>query len=416
MIIVKPTIPQFAFCVSPYRFPAMVAGYGSGKTFAGILRAITYKLKYPTCDFAYYLPTYDLISRIAFPRFEEMLNAHDIPFEIQKSEKIIDLFGKGKFILRTMDKPERIIGYEVADSLADELDTLPLDKAADVWRKIVARNRQKKPDGSANTIGVATTPEGFRFVYENWKRIPMNGTKIIQASTESNAENLPADYVQTLRDTYPDQMLDAYINGEFVNMTTGSVYSEFDRVLNGCNTVVEADDHTLHIGVDFNVGKMSAAVHVLRDGYPHCVDEFADYLDTPDLIHAIKQKYHDKSVYVYPDASGASRKSQNASESDIAQLEQAGFNVCAEKKNPFIKDRVAAVNKIICKFDERWYKVNSDNCPKTVEGLEKQAYDKNGVPDKDGGFDHMNDAIGYFIAYRYPILYGQAVQTKLKGF
>jgi hypothetical protein len=39
-----------------------------------------------------------------------------------------------------------------------------------------------------------------------------------------------------------------------------------------------------------------------------------------------------------------------------------------------------------------------------VESLEKQAYDKNGEPDKKGGFDHIVDAAGYFIAYRYPLV------------
>jgi hypothetical protein len=39
-----------------------------------------------------------------------------------------------------------------------------------------------------------------------------------------------------------------------------------------------------------------------------------------------------------------------------------------------------------------------------VESLEKQPYDKNGEPDKAGGLDHIVDAAGYFIAYRYPVI------------
>jgi hypothetical protein len=65
-----------------------------------------------------------------------------------------------------MDTPERIIGYEVADSLVDELDMLKTEQARDAWNKIISRNRQKKPDGSLNTVGVGTTPEGFRLVYD----------------------------------------------------------------------------------------------------------------------------------------------------------------------------------------------------------------------------------------------------------
>ena len=30
---------------------------------------------------------------------------------------------------------------------------------------------QKKPDGMTNTVGVGTTPEGFRFVYQQWEML-----------------------------------------------------------------------------------------------------------------------------------------------------------------------------------------------------------------------------------------------------
>ena len=38
-----------------------------------------------------------------------------------------------------------------------------------------------------------------------------------------------------------------------------------------------------------------------------------------------------------------------------------------------------------------------------VEGLEKQAYDKNGEPDKTSGLDHVNDAAGYAVFYKWPV-------------
>jgi hypothetical protein len=43
-------------------------------------------------------------------------------------------------------------------------------------------------------------------------------------------------------------------------------------------------------------------------------------------------------------------------------------------------------------------------CPKSVEDYEQQAYDNNGLPEKDTGHDHRPDALGYFIDYRYPAL------------
>src|SRR5690554_7216264 len=46
----------------------------------------------------------------------------------------------------------------------------------------------------------------------------------------------------------------------------------------------------LYIGMDFNVGKMAAVVHVKRDGLPRAVDEIIDGYDTPDMIRRIKER------------------------------------------------------------------------------------------------------------------------------
>lgn len=399
---VELTGPQYDFVTATDRFPALVAGFGAGKTHAAVTRAIVLKLQYPRQNVAYYLPTYDLVTTIAFPRFIETLEAWGLRYKQNKNDKMLHVEGAGSFIFRTMDAPERIIGYEVADSLVDELDTLPEDKARDAWNKIISRNRQKKPDGSVNTVGVATTPEGYRFVYDRWVRQGGPGYRIIKASTLSNAANLPEGYIDSLRATYPSQLLAAYLDGEFVNLVAGSVYPEFDRTLNASAERIQPGE-TLHVGMDFNVGKMSAVVHVLRGDDPHAVKEYTGVLDTPAMIALLKREHEGHRILVYPDASGASRKSNNASESDIALLKAAGFGVRVNPANPRVKDRVLAVNKLIHSEGVRRYRVNPETCPELVESLEKQAYDKHGEPDKAGGLDHVVDAAGYFIAYRYPI-------------
>lgn len=399
---VELTEPQYEFVTATERFPALVAGFGAGKTHAAVTRALALKLQYPRQNVGYYLPTYDLVTTIAFPRFIETLEAWGIPYRQNKNDKMLHVEGAGSFIFRTMDAPERIVGYEVADSLVDELDTLPEDKARDAWNKIIARNRQKKPDGSANTVGVATTPEGFRFVYDRWVRNAAPGYRIIRASTMSNAANLPEGYIESLRGTYPSQLLAAYLDGEFVNLVAGSVYPEFDRTLNASAEGIQTGE-ALHVGMDFNVGKMSAVVHVLRGDDPHAVKEYTGVLDTPAMIALLKREHEGHRLLVYPDASGNSRKSNNASESDLALLRAAGFGVRVNASNPRVKDRVLAVNKMLASEGVRRYRVNPETCPELVESLEKQAYDKHGEPDKAGGLDHVIDAAGYFIAYRYPI-------------
>lgn len=417
MIQIPLTDPQFEFVTCEDQFPAFVAGFGSGKTHAGIARTMAKKLQYPRQDVGYYLPTYDLVRRIGFPRFSEQLEEMRLRFKPNKADNVIEIEGgdAGTVIFRTLDTPERIIGYEVADSIVDELDTLKEEQAREAWNKIISRNRQKKPDGSLNTVGVATTPEGFRFVYDRWQRNPADGYRIIKASTLSNARNLPAGYIESLRATYPSNLLAAYLDGEFVNLVAGSVYPEFDRKANATSERIRHGEG-LHVGMDFNVGKMSAVVHVLRGDDPHAVMEYTDVLDTPAMAALLRREHEGHAIYVYPDASGNSRKSNNASESDLAILRKAGFTVRVNAANPRVKDRVLAVNKMVHSEGARRYRVNPETCPALVESLEKQAYDKHGEPDKAGGLDHVIDAAGYFIAYRYPIQHRVATVTPLRIF
>lgn len=416
------TGPQLKLVTSPKRYPAMVAGFGAGKTEGLVERGLRLKFEHPETDIAYYLPTYDLVNTIAFPRFEEKLidifgtSSPGRDFKtIKNNTPLIIVKDFGKFILRTMDRPQRIIGYEVGDSLVDELDTLKQKDAEAVWRKILGRNRQKKSNGAVNTVAVGTTPEGFRFVYDRWKKNPPNEEyQIIKASTYSNAHNLPEHYIEDLLADYPSALIAAYIDGEFVNLTSGSVYPNYDRINNRSVELLKPGE-PLHVGMDFNVGKMAAVGFVQRNGNPHAVTELNGLLDTPAMVTAIKNRYPTNPIFIYPDASGDNRKSQNASQTDIAILQQANFIVLNNPANPRVKDRVLCMNIMLAGSSRGKLFVNDSTCPMFAEALEKQAYDEHGEPDKTSGFDHPNDAGGYFMSYRFPVIDGRVIKTKLGG-
>ena len=156
--------------------------------------------------------------------------------------------------------------------------------------------------------------------------------------------------------------------------------------------------------MDFNVTKMAAVVYVRRGETMHAVDEFVNLFDTPAMIEAIKERYPGYEVGVYPDASGENRKSNNASETDLALLRKAGFKVFVNSRNPAVKDRINSMNGMLCNtFSERRLFVNAAKCPHFAKCQERQIYDEHGQPDKKSGFDHMNDAGTYPIAYLFPI-------------
>ena len=359
-------------------------------------------------NIAYYLPTYPLIKMIAYPRFSEVLDNLGVTYKLNKADHVIDVNGK-QIIFRTMDNPDRIVGYEVTDSMVDELDTLPTDKARDCWNRIVARNRQKKE--GKNTVAVGTTPEGYRFVYEQWVKNKTESYEIIKAPTWSNP-HLPEDYVDLLRETYPANLLEAYLEGEFVNLTSGSVYPNFDRGLHDTDMVMR-EHEPVHIGLDFNVYNMAAVIHIIRKGVAYAVAEITGGVDTPAVIKTIQERYPNRPIIIYPDASGSAGSSTGASNSDIKLLKEAGFTINAPRRNGRVKDRVASFNRAL--LDPQGiirYYTNIEQCPTLAIALEQQAYDKNGEPDKTNGMDHILDASGYFVVRQFPIKLKHKSQPK----
>ena len=418
----KLNVPQSRFVALERKYKALVTGFGGGKTWAGCADLAKHFYEFPRVAAGYFAPTYPQIRDIFYPTVEESLYDWGLTVKVRSANHEVSVYrGKtfmGQILCRSMEDPGSIIGFKIGKALVDEIDTMSKEKAQHAWRKIIARMRYNVP-GLANGVSLTTTPEGFRFTYDQFVRAPREHPEVaelyglIQASTYDNEINLPDDYIPSLLSSYPANLIDAYINGQFVNLQTGTVYQAYDRRLNGCSDTAQPGE-ILHIGMDFNVGKMAAVVHVKRNGLPRAVDEIVNGYDTPDMVRKIKERFwkyeggkyaSTRQIFIYPDASGGSRKSVNASETDIALLKAAGFSVKAPAANPPVKDRINAMNGMFCNAEgERRYLVNADMCPTYADCLEQQAWAANGEPDKSTGHDHPVDGGGYFIYSEYPLI------------
>jgi hypothetical protein len=115
------------------------------------------------------------------------------------------------------------------------------------------------------------------------------------------------------------------VHGQFVNLSTRTDYHAFDRHRNGSNETVHPNER-LHIGQDFNVGKMASVVYVERDKKYHAVDEFFGMQDSSHTIELINEKYPKHSKFLYPDVSGNQRHT-SASQTDLSLFTQAGFQI-----------------------------------------------------------------------------------------
>lgn len=408
----------------------LCSGFGGGKSWSAARKVVQLLLLNPGYDGIVTEPTLPLLVKIMYPELEAAFDSAGLRWKFNKQDKIYYVWVKGRktrVLCDSMENYTRLIGVNAAWIVCDEFDTTKMDIALAAFEKLLGRLRV----GKVRQFVIVSTPEGFRAMYHIFVKLADNEKRLIKAKSTDNIHLAP-DYIETMRKNYPAALIDAYINGEFVNLTSGAVYKAFSRTANACNTVIEDDEPELIIGMDFNVTKMAAVVYVRRQRHIpveivdedtgrvqqaieyveeiHAVDEFVKLYDTPAMIDAIFERYptfaEQGRINVYPDSSGKSRKTVNASKSDIALLEEAGFTVTYDSTNPPVKDRIMAMNAMMCNgAGVRRYFINVDACPNTTECLEQQVYDpKTGEPDKKAGVDHQNDAAGYPVVHIFPVL------------
>jgi hypothetical protein len=343
-------------------------------------------------------PTGPLIRDIWQSDFDDFLEAYDIPYTFRASplpEYMLHLpGGDTKILCRSFENWQRIIGINAAWILTDEIDTVAPAIANKAFPKILGRLRA----GNVRQFAAASTPEGFRWMWQTFASEDgksRSDRRLIKMRTQDNPY-LPADFIERLEANYDPQLLKAYLGGEFVNLTTGQVYDRFNRAKHV--TAIEAPSYRepLRIGVDFNVGNMSAVIAYRNGKTLQVFDEISGAHDTDALAQTIKARYPDHRIYMYPDASGGNR-STNASQTDIAILESYGMSNQSPRANPPVRDRVAAMQALM-ENGKGEIRLHIDHsCHKLIECLELQSYSERGEPDKDGGYDHMNDAIGYLV-------------------
>jgi hypothetical protein len=374
------------------------AGYGAGKTRALCAKAVMLAAANQGFIGAVMEPTGPLIRDIWQNDFEQFLEAYDIPYTFRASplpEYMLHLpGGDTKILCRSFENWSRIIGLNLAWVLADEIDTVTPSIANKAFPKILGRLRS----GNVRQFGAASTPEGFRWMWTTFgseQAKDRQDRKLIKMRSSDNP-HLPPDFIERLEANYDPNLLKAYLEGEFVNLTTGVIYDRFDRTKHIISSLPNTDREPLRIGVDFNVGNMSAIIGVKLGSSLLVIDEISGAHDTDALAQQIKARYPDRRIYIYPDASGGNR-STNASQTDIQILESYGMSNQSPRANPPVRDRVAAVQALLENGKGQVRLQVSHTCKRLIECLELQCYTEKGDPDKDAGHDHMNDALGYLV-------------------
>ena len=198
---------QNTFIRTKDKFPALVAGYGSGKTVAMCLKAILECGRNPNKIILLAEPVYPMIKDVLQPTLENTLDELGFTYDYKASYIRYTVkwnVGQSYIILRSAENWRRWAGLNLACFGIDEGALLKDDSA---WKMGISRLR----DGKHLTGFTTTTPEGFNWVYEKWCENIKDGYILYNGKTTDN-KYLPKEFVETLYDNYDKKLVEAYID------------------------------------------------------------------------------------------------------------------------------------------------------------------------------------------------------------
>lgn len=338
------------------RFIHLSGGYSSGKTFSLCMKAL--KMRWINKMFSGGLtaPSYAELKKDVLPTFEAIFEDNKIPYRYHQTDHVFSFpWCKGKLYLFTAEK--KIRGPNLSDMAINEATLITKER----YMECVGRVRVK--GAACPQIYSSGTPEGLgNYMYEIFTENPMHNSRIIYAKTMDNAENIDPAYIEALRASYDATTLQAYLNGEWVNMNGNQFYYSYNASTNEDRTLKRDHNKLVLVGLDFNVDHMTATCwHYDNDGLKGFDEIYLERnADTLKMCEALKARgYTTDITTIYPDPAGKARSTKGAPDHEI--LRQAGFNVVSRLSAPRMRERQLNMNN---KLEKGWIKYNPDTMPK----------------------------------------------------
>lgn len=385
------TKPQSRIFNDTSRFRVVVAGRRFGKTFLSTAELMRKAATIPDANVWYVAPTYRAAKDIAWDMLKTIIDSSLI-FKTNESELSIRLINGSTISLKGAEKPDNLRGRSLDFVVLDEF----ADMRPETWFEVLRASLSDRMGGCL-FIG---TPKGRNHFYDLWTNA-LDDWESYQYTTLQGG-NVPESEIDAARRDLDERTFKQEYEAAFVNYS-GIIYYNFDR--KDSVAKCEDDGEILHIGMDFNLDPMSAVVATHTGGTLRIIDEIVIYgSNTDEIVDEIKLRYPNRRIVIYPDPACRQRKTSAGGRTDLSILQNAGFAVKVRERHTSIRDRINSVNARLKTTDEKRHLFVDPKCKQVIKSLERQVY-KEGTsqPDKDSGYDHMNDALGYLVDYLYPI-------------
>jgi hypothetical protein len=387
--------PQQSIVDAPQRFKVVIAGRRFGKTHLSV-RELCKAARLPEKEVWYVAPTYKQAKMIVFKKLRKKLQELRWVSKINETNMSFELKNGSTISLKGADNYDSLRGVG--------LDFLVMDEFADIdeaaWTETLRPTLADKM-GKALFIG---TPKGMNWakdLYDLAQEYPEEWASF-QFTTEQGG-NVSITEIEAARRSLDARTFNQEFRATFETFS-GRIFYAFDRKYN-VKAYTDPLPRELHLGVDFNIDPMSAVIGVKTGNVMHIIDEFKIYgSNTEELVEEVKTRYPGHTIIAYPDPAGAQRKTSAGGKTDHTILRTAGFTVKAPHSHNAVRDGINAVNAKLLSSSGVTTLFFDPKCKYAIECLEKQTYKEGtSIPDKDSGFDHMNDALRYMVDYLFPI-------------
>jgi len=390
--------PQKTIFNDESRFRVVSAGRRFGKSFLSIWE-MARAARYPNQKIMYVAPSYRQAKSIIWDELKNQLISKRWVKKINESELSILLVNGSTIVLRSADAGESIRGLEFDLVICDEMAFFP---SATIWTDIIRPTLSSRPGSKALFI---STPQGMgNFFYDLYQQgLTTEDWNSHQYTTLEGGQVPEKEIEAAKRDLDHRTYLQEY---EASFQSSGNIiFYAFDK--DNIEKFSGEVPNQIHIGLDFNISKMVAVVAVKYKTGLHIIDEIVlRNTNTDEMCQAIKQKYPDKMIFVYPDSAGSQRKTSAGTNTDHTILQQYGLRIQVNKANPLVKDRINAGNRLLCDANGNRNLFIEPDCKEVITAISKWEYQPNtSIPKKDAekGYDGVNDSWSYMVSFLYPI-------------
>ena len=388
-IRMHPEIP-FVFLIGGFQF-------GCGKSFTDVQLCLflyhAYKHSKIPITIGILGVTIKLLKQTVIADLERAFDAGNITYRDNSQAGTITV-GQVTFVYLAMQNPDDIYAFNFHCAICDEIDEVPSERVQKIVTAIQERCRVVMPAGKDMPsrdpfIFFSTTAQGLGGTYQlieylKEKKLPYIK---IRGRTQDNT-NLAPSQLKLLRGLYTEEEAKAYLDGEFVNLSTGRVYPEFNAKQHVYMPFSIKPDEVIYVGQDFNAGYNAAVEMIERNGKIYIVNTH-HWSYVGDAARRLRELYPTNRIIMIPDANGKEIMS-----GFVEEFEKYNVEICWNNINPSILERITALNKAF-RFGNLFV---FDGLKKLQMGFETRDFDDNGKPRKGKGpnaLDHENDACEY---------------------